>query len=427
MKHAELKVNAVCEVNLLDGLTSHGVAHTITELKKSLPKEILLFDQAGKVLYTDSNAPSEQAIKEWVRLMPQINERQYYYRNQEQLLFYRFGATELKFVIVLRGIASEEIKKALESVCSVLPALMIYCRVQSMINQSSEEKERQLLEAMVTANANIRDVLRINGIMLKMDHDYDILLIDTADKKDNLKAIRHSIMEFCRKQQIEIFPPIIWQHNVVVISNMQDNHNKFGVNPKFVDGLFQQVEKWKTEYEETSGMVINCGQGRSYPLADLHKSYIEARIALTIPRLLGKTSYAQDFQKLGIYSVMFSRDIKELRHYAMQTLGPILFNDDMEGNYHLLDALRDLLDNDFNWTKVAKERYVHVNTIHYRYKKIAHLLQRNLDELETRYDIFAAVKVFDTLQSIGFIDATYIKKWTDSVIINQTELRDMKV
>lgn len=64
----------------------------------------------------------------------------------------------------------------------------------------------------------------------------------------------------------------------------------------------------------------------------------------------------------------------------------------------LLPTLRILLDNCFNWKKTAQQMYVHVNTLHYRIKKVEQLMQIDLSQMENRVNTFLAIKLYDLMQ-----------------------------
>lgn len=141
-------------------------------------------------------------------------------------------------------------------------------------------------------------------------------------------------------------------------------------------------------------------------LANLHKSYIEAKISLAFPVIMGKSGSVQAFDNLGVFSMIFSQEIGSLKEYVLEILGPILIYDH-EVNMQLVDTLRILLHNDFNWAKTAKEMFVHVNTIYYRYDKIEKMLKLDLSKGKDRNEAFAALIVWDVLTNIGVIENNF--------------------
>jgi DNA-binding PucR family transcriptional regulator len=70
-----------------------------------------------------------------------------------------------------------------------------------------------------------------------------------------------------------------------------------------------------------------------------------------------------------------------------------------------MPTLRMLLDNNFNTRATADNMFVHVNTVHYRIGKIEQLLDIDLSAMSTRVELYTAVKVWDTLEVNGLLEA----------------------
>ncbi|MER5864949.1 helix-turn-helix domain-containing protein [Kitasatospora sp. NPDC002040] len=68
-----------------------------------------------------------------------------------------------------------------------------------------------------------------------------------------------------------------------------------------------------------------------------------------------------------------------------------LADHDREHSVSLLDTLRCFLDHDASWSRTAEALHVHVNTVHYRIRRIEDLTGRSLSRLEDRLDLRAAL------------------------------------
>lgn len=164
-------------------------------------------------------------------------------------------------------------------------------------------------------------------------------------------------------------------------------------------GHDRQVEdllrEWQADFADIGGGELAAAIGGSYQLGDIYKSLREARIAGFFQQVTGKQAFVQNFNRMGLFTSLFRQSSTELAGFCRQTIGPLL---EYDKNYHtqLVDTLRALLDEDFNWTRTAARLYVHVNTLRYRYEKIRQILDMD-ESLAMRADLFAALRAFEVL------------------------------
>ena len=71
-------------------------------------------------------------------------------------------------------------------------------------------------------------------------------------------------------------------------------------------------------------------------------------------------------------------------------LGPLVAND-RDNTVSLLDTLASFLDHDCSWSRTAKALHVHVNTVHYRARRIEELTGRDLSRLTDQTDLRTAL------------------------------------
>ncbi|MEV4557561.1 helix-turn-helix domain-containing protein [Kitasatospora sp. NPDC049285] len=71
--------------------------------------------------------------------------------------------------------------------------------------------------------------------------------------------------------------------------------------------------------------------------------------------------------------------------YRERLLGPLA------GHEALLATLAAFLRHDASWTRTAEALHVHVNTVHYRIRRIEELTGRDLLRLDARLDLSAAL------------------------------------
>lgn len=389
----------VDEANLLEQMLENGIASVAVDLEKRIGRAIAFANNSGKIFYSSANVGCEK-VQDLIREMPIIKETEYYYRKKENLLFYQLGDKEQKFVVMVEHVRQEDILSLVEEIRFRRLSFKTYIDMECQSQRQAEKFEKNLVETLVKSSANIHDIIGFHNIDLKTDQYYGVLLITVADAGITLVNVAKSVFEICNRiGPIKILSPILWNDVVVVIIPhiyvpiSSDGQTEFNIE--------EFTKKWKIKVEEKLGIHLSCGIGQFYTLTSLHKSYIEAKIALAFPQLMGKDGTVQAFDNLGVFSMIFSQDIGSLKEYALKTLGPIL-DYDRTMKMQLVDTLRILLNNDFNWTKTAKTMFVHVNTIHYRYDKIEKMLNLDLAAGKERGNVFAALKVWDVLNKIGF-------------------------
>ncbi len=69
-----------------------------------------------------------------------------------------------------------------------------------------------------------------------------------------------------------------------------------------------------------------------------------------------------------------------------------------------MTTLRKLVDNNFNRKAAADSLFIHINTLYYRLTKIEEILGVNMSKIDTKLNIFLAIKVYDTLCMNGLWD-----------------------
>lgn len=389
----------VDEANLLEKMLENGIASVAVDLEKRIGRAIAFANNSGKIFYISANVGYEK-VQDLIREMPIIKETEYYYRKKENLLFYQLGDKKQKFVVMVENVRQEDILSLVEEIRFRRLSFKTYIDMECQSQRQAEKFEKNLVETLVKSSANIHDIIGFHNIDLKTDQYYGIMLITIEDASVSLVNVAKSVFEICNRiGPMKILSPILWNNVVVVIIPQiyvpisADGQTEFNIE--------EFTKKWKIKVEEKLGIHLSCGIGQFYTLTSLHKSYIEAKIALAFPQLMGKNGMVQAFDNLGVFSMIFSQDIGSLKEYALKTLGPIL-DYDRTMKMQLVDTLRILLNNDFNWTRTAKTMFVHVNTIHYRYDKIEKMLNLDLAAGKERGDVFAALKVWDVLNKIGF-------------------------
>lgn len=118
-----------------------------------------------------------------------------------------------------------------------------------------------------------------------------------------------------------------------------------------------------------------------------------AEIAQKIPALGGIV----DFERLGVYRVLFDRpettqSLTNKQSFVKEKLGSLIEHDKLN-NTELLHTLQVLFEQNGNLRQAAKQLYIHHNTMRYRLDQIENLTNADLNEPETKLEFQIAIKL----------------------------------
>jgi DNA-binding PucR family transcriptional regulator len=120
---------------------------------------------------------------------------------------------------------------------------------------------------------------------------------------------------------------------------------------------------------------------------------------------------------------MFSQDVGVLKSQCLRIIG-VLIEYDNKFEAELLPTLRAVVDNCCNWKLSAESRFIHVNTLHYRVAKIEQLLDVSLSRMDVRVNLFMAIKAWDTLEKLGFLDKLPLRDDQECQLIHERVSKD---
>lgn len=158
-------------------------------------------------------------------------------------------------------------------------------------------------------------------------------------------------------------------------------------------------------------ILFNAGVGKLHQNVNmLYRSYQQAKVALELGRIVLGGNRLSFFDELGAVRLFYNQPEQDLEEFYKEILGPLeRYDRDNNGSlaatlWHYLLANRE--------SKVVKEKlFIHANTLRYRLKKIEELVGASLEDEETRFNLFAALKVAAILGKIqGSMDTTLPRK-----------------
>lgn len=152
----------------------------------------------------------------------------------------------------------------------------------------------------------------------------------------------------------------------------------------FVDKILTHLDKSELENK----VAFGAGQPYGEP-TDLFRSYQEAKVSLVMGTLLKIT--VPFFSDLGLERILYKHDLQDLKEYYNHVWGELHKQDEAENS--LIDTLESFADNNFDVNKTAQAIFMHRNTLRYRLNKIEDILGCSLNDINTRLDIVATLKI----------------------------------
>lgn len=372
---------------LVEGVLDEGLSFVANYLEKILDKPILITENSGKIHYPATKKDTGELDDAFINI-PSFS-TEYFYNKNECTLYYRVDCNYECAYIIIKNIPTKLIKYNLSILNESKLAVKCYF---SKINKDMKQTEKELTDYLLKkSNKNIRDIIMLSEI--DVETNYRVLLIEINKNYELVKFeyLRAYIKEFFRRNGLEIIIASWDNKLVIIVPSFQKDLVEINTTYSIIN-----CNKLKLLIENKFNINISIGAGQSHKIFEINKSYYEACVAITLPKLLGKKNYVQNFNELGIYYPIFSLKLNEVKSYCLNVIGKIIEHD-QKADGELLLTLRKLFDTNFNTKLTAETLFIHVNTLYYRINKIEQILDADLSKMETRVELFTAIKVWDTL------------------------------
>lgn len=119
-----------------------------------------------------------------------------------------------------------------------------------------------------------------------------------------------------------------------------------------------------------------------------HLALMQAEHAVALgPRLHGHGRTIH-FDELGPFCLVLNQPVPEIEAFAQRLLGPLLDDEKLED---LIDTLESYLRNNGSPNAVARQMYLHRNTVRHRLRRIVALTRVDLDDPDTRLALQLAI------------------------------------
>lgn len=148
----------------------------------------------------------------------------------------------------------------------------------------------------------------------------------------------------------------------------------------------KQVEKWASDIKRRTGEQPMMGVGSSLPAKKLKPSFHQAKRALNVASKLQPVMFDKDLT-LEMITDGLNKDTKQL--FTERAIGAVL------SDQELLGTLRNLFFHQFSFKKTADTMHIHINTLHYRLKKLQQETGLDTRDMRSRVVLFLALMFLD--------------------------------
>lgn len=378
---------------LFEGMLNEGLPFVANYLKRKIGQPVIITDAVGNINYPDQG-------EEFYIDIPEFTQK-YYYVLAINCLYYPIRDNSTLAYVIIENLPEDMLDESLAVISESNLALTYHF---SLSIRKKEDFGQSLWENFFSKSCtSIPEKLKLFEQSANIDNFYFVSVLEAEENPQGIdwKSLQAYTYETMHQDRSECITSIIAPNRLITILRGYPEGGPMDINPDWPGR--KTIETTQKFIADKFNLSCSLGFGRVYKPSGLLKSYQEACIALTLPRLMGERQFIQFFSNLGVFVPIFSNDIDTIKNYCLQVLGKVIEHDEKYGT-DFIGTLRILLDNACSWTTTATKLYVHVNTVHYRMFKIEKLLNVDFSLFQTRLHLYTAIKTWDTLQMCNLLE-----------------------
>lgn len=377
---------------LVDEVLDKGLPFVAGYIERIIHRRIIITDDKGLIHY-----PEESVCGNMYKSLPGSSQTgAYYYNETDKCLFYRVEHSGTNAWVIVDQVPM----RMVASISALLSEarLAIKCYFSHLVKKDSNQTllHNKLLSYLFSpTNENIEEIIKLHQKPWNSNTAGYISIIRAEGEWDvNWLEVCSFTQDYFQRARLEAIP-LIGPGCFIVLWPARIIHEVGTAHPEL-----PRLSKYHEAISSQFSFEYSVGIGQTYPLPDIQRSFLEARIALTVPTLIKERKYVNHFGDMGFLSHLFSSDLSFLKDYCLMTLG-IVLEHDRSNHGELIATLRQLLNSSFNCRATADSLFIHINTLYYRMNKIQELLAVDLSQMNVRVNLYTAILVWDTLRAIG--------------------------
>lgn len=378
---------------LIDGLLDKGIPFVGSYLEKTINRNIIIADSNGVIHFPVMTDKEELNTKMLVKIPSSWRKGRYIYQEKDGFLFYMIKCNYAMAYIIIKNLAPTIVYSAIALLDEIKPVIKCYFFNYYKITADKEKFEKEFSKYLFSqSKMNIRDIIKLSDRYIDIHVSYYVSLIKIEGLENTInwgKILQYTNDFFNNIEKESIV--LAFSNYLILVIPVHRLNNTYQMDEK--------INSFKNDLEKEFNCSSSQGVGQPHPLSGIKRSSYEARIALTLPALMGEKNYVQHFSSMGVYSLIFSQSIEALRNYCFLTLGELIENN-KPSNKDLLSTLREIFNCNMNYKSAAENLIIHINTLYYRINKIEELLKIDFSCTSVQVNLSIAIKLWDTLKLI---------------------------
>ncbi len=207
-----------------------------------------------------------------------------------------------------------------------------------------------------------------------------LIAIENSDQFDAIERRRISFQLQLCLEKIDSPYTFFWfdSHFVLIVNNLEET-----ILEKVIDKMYKRSKKRML----TNSLYVGIGS----QMSDLSQLILSYKRALAAVNMAMKFDYPIiNFEEMGVYQILFSIEDKQILISMYYRLLQPLINYDQKHHSELEKTLYYYLVYDGSMQAMAKNLYMHRNTINYRMNKIKELLNCEFESIDEKMEYLLA-------------------------------------
>ncbi|KAB2330457.1 PucR family transcriptional regulator [Cytobacillus depressus] len=263
---------------------------------------------------------------------------------------------------------------------------------ESFVNQlfsESIENQEKIIQYATLINWNILESHRVAVLSFEIGHEKNNepnLVVVEGYKSwlwDQLKTnlnLHYSNIIYTRKGNEFIL--------IMRIADEKKNSTEFWAK------LFQRIKELVKKESPLTKIYLGIGDP-THNIPDYYFCYVKAVKAKNVVSHRYYDGGYSFYDDLGSYTILNNtNDPLAAKLFVKKNLSPLLRYSETN-NIDLFSTLEVFLKHNGNYRESSKELYIHRSTLEYRIERISELLNININDAETRFELMMAFKLYN--------------------------------
>lgn len=275
-----------------------------------------------------------------------------------------------------------------------LEIALIQIEKEISIMQLKENYLNDFISDILSGNVHSKEELLTRAKLFNIDIDgyNSVIIFDIDNYKYNIvhKPLENIKLEEVKRKMFEkIIQNFQLENNKVLYYKKSDSlvlivkHDS--TDSILLNKLETLINRLKKAIKYNFNFTFTIGIGNiQVDIMDINKSYKEAMDCIKIGRLLEETDGLFKYEDIEFFKILnatiSSSKTPSFINYILK-----LIKYDKEKDTTYFETLTYLIENNWSLKQTSKKQFLHYNTIKYRFEKISEILDKDLEDYNTRF------------------------------------------